>query len=440
VIYDCFTFSGELDLLEVRLRLLEGAVDYFVLCEAPFTFRGNPKPLWFAESAGRFSAWRDRIIALVYPGPLDDDPWQNEWKQRDYLATALAGCDPNDLVLLSDCDEIPDPRNVTLRPSSKLVLGHRQRMSTGYVNRVKPEPWIGTRSLPYRNLANYAGLRTLRFLQQEDIDIVDGGWHFSSFGGPEVMRAKMTSYAHSEFDMPYYTDLRRLEVKYASEREGSYVPLDDSFPALFREDSRWSKYVWTSPKFVDPELTVALEHVHGCFAYVPDKATEVAVVAAESMPIWERAGMERFGAAFAGVARCVAALHSRKLGTWIVIDGIERERFGDVQALRNDGCAVVGYARNSRSFRVFEQILEGGCFPAGPAAGMRELHHFIDSAHSVDRIRTDGVYVPWAELPSHELRGAALGRNFRFDSISRDDLDDFLCHAVVLTYKPTAAT
>lgn len=440
MIFDCFTFSQELDLLEARLRLLEGVVDRFVLCEAPFTFRGKPKALAFAESGERFARWRDRIIPLVYPGPPDDDPWQNEWKQRDFLATALAGCAPEDLILLSDCDEIPDPRNVGVAPRTKLVLGHRQRMSTGYVNRINPEPWIGTRSILYRSLARYPNLRSLRFLQTQDMDIVEGGWHFSSFGGAEVMRAKMTSYAHSEFDMPYYTDLRRLEVKYASEREGRYVPLDDSFPALFREDPRWSKYVWRAPEFVDPDLTAGLEHAHGCFGYVPDNAAEVVVIATENTLTWERAGIERFGMAFHGVVQRTTDFSSRKHGTWIVIDGLERENVTDLQMLRDDGCAIVGYARNSRSFRVFEHILNGGAFPPGPVLGIRELRHHIDTADSVDRIRTDGVYVPWQELPAHEIRGVVLGRNFRFDSVSRDELDDFLYHAVVLTYKPSVTT
>ena len=93
MIVDCFTFFDEFDLLELRLRILGGVVDRFVLCEAPFTFRGDPKPLHFASAPPeRFARWRERITVLAYPGPADENPWQNEWGQRDYLATGLTGC------------------------------------------------------------------------------------------------------------------------------------------------------------------------------------------------------------------------------------------------------------------------------------------------------------------------------------------------------------
>src|SRR5271170_855459 len=109
MIVDCFTFFDELDLLELRLEILDGVVDRFVLCEAPFTFRGEPKPLTYAGAAGRFARWRERIVPLVYPHAADPNPWLNEWGQRDYLITGLADCNDADLVLIGDCDEIPDP-------------------------------------------------------------------------------------------------------------------------------------------------------------------------------------------------------------------------------------------------------------------------------------------------------------------------------------------
>ena len=69
-VYDCFTFFNELDLLEVRLNELDGVVDRFVLCESPYTFRGQPKPLVFQENRARFARFLPKIEHVV----VDDLP------------------------------------------------------------------------------------------------------------------------------------------------------------------------------------------------------------------------------------------------------------------------------------------------------------------------------------------------------------------------------
>lgn len=56
MIIDCFTFFNELDVLEIRLRELDGVVDRFVLVEATLTHQGKPKPLLYAENKERFAA------------------------------------------------------------------------------------------------------------------------------------------------------------------------------------------------------------------------------------------------------------------------------------------------------------------------------------------------------------------------------------------------
>jgi beta-1,4-mannosyl-glycoprotein beta-1,4-N-acetylglucosaminyltransferase len=64
MIVDCFAFFNEFEILELRLRTLEDVVDRFVLCEAGFTHRGDPKPLLFGGQAERFARWRDRMTVL----------------------------------------------------------------------------------------------------------------------------------------------------------------------------------------------------------------------------------------------------------------------------------------------------------------------------------------------------------------------------------------
>ena len=71
MIYDCFTFRDEFDMLEIRLRILDRVVDKFVICEADRTFTNQPKPYNFLANKDRFKQWEDKIIYL--PVELNDE-------------------------------------------------------------------------------------------------------------------------------------------------------------------------------------------------------------------------------------------------------------------------------------------------------------------------------------------------------------------------------
>lgn len=443
MIFDCFTFFNELDLLELRLRTLWEVVDYFVLCEAPFTFRGDAKPLIYAESGERFRPWSSKIVPLVYEAPALDDPWQNEWGQRDFLIEGLRGARDDDLVLLGDCDEIPDPVNAARRPSGAgRILGHRQRLSKGWVNRVHKRNWVGTRAVVLRDLPHYGNLSSVRKHPETDLEIVDGGWHFTSMGGAEAMAAKMRAYAHSEVDIPYLTDGRRLHVTfYETDGALTWIPLDDTFPSLFREP-RWAAYVASAPSPLDAARAKALEHAHGCFAYVPSDASAVGVLAWENLDAWDRAGRERFGPRYAGAAGSALELLSRLAGGWTVVDGLERLTEDDLSALASASCGIVAYGRNARSFQVFDRVLAGDAFPAGAALGLPELRtrmrRLSGEPERVDRVRSQDVFAVWSRLPE-KLYGVILGSNVRFNEIGRDDINDFLTHGVIMVSAPRTA-
>jgi len=435
MIVDCFTFFDELDLLELRLETLDAVVDRFVLCEAPFTFRGKPKPLAFAQARDRFARWRDRIVPLVYSQPASSNPWINEWGQRDYLSAGLAGLAGDDLVLIGDCDEIPDPANVARRPSPGRILAHRQRYSAGYVNRVAPEPWIGTRAIALRDIARYATLSEVRKQPREALEYVDGGWHFTSLGGPVTQARKFRSASHAEVDLPYFYDLRKLEVTFAAETGGRKIPIDASFPEPIRNAARWERYVWNGPSLSDPAQVEALEHAHGLFAYVPDAAAGVAVVSTEPAS-WEAAGRERFGARWTGVSAGLPADGVRP--PWVVLDGLERFGAGMLTALRARGANVVAFGRNARSFTVFRDLLAGGGFPAGSALGLAEYQAWLASvAYTVeqtDYLRTDDVFVAWPSMPE-VMYGVTVGP-FGIGEIARETLRAFLSDAFIFVLHP----
>ncbi|WP_449222092.1 N-acetylglucosaminyltransferase [Tistrella mobilis] len=110
-IYDCFLFDGEFVMLAHRIAELDGVVDQHVLVEGAQTMQGAPKPLAWAEArASRPDlAARIRHISLPRLGPADSSGWDREAFQRNAAVFALQDARPDDLVLILDVDEIPDP-------------------------------------------------------------------------------------------------------------------------------------------------------------------------------------------------------------------------------------------------------------------------------------------------------------------------------------------
>ena len=105
MIYDCFTFFNEFDLLELRLHELNDVVDFFVLSEATKTFTGLDKPLYFEENKTQFAEFLPKIKHVIVEPPETNDPWIRERFQRDEMFKTL-DCQSNDVIMLSDVDEI----------------------------------------------------------------------------------------------------------------------------------------------------------------------------------------------------------------------------------------------------------------------------------------------------------------------------------------------
>jgi len=440
VIFDCFPFFNEFDVLEMRLTLLADYVDRFVLCEAPFTYNGNPKPLWYAENAARFAPWHDKIVHLVYPGAPDANPWANEWGQRAFLTNGLQGGAPGDIVLYGDLDEIPDPRNIACLAEPGKILGHRQRYAVGFFNRViDRRGWIGTRSVRLGDIAAYGTLADIRRGASEELDAVDGGWHFSSLGGTDVFKNKLLSYAHKELNVRYYTDRLRIECEFSLPHQAEWVPLEDDAPALFREE-RWAKYVWPRPPDIDLALARDIEHAHGCFAYVPDDAP--AVVAWTAVPAaWAHAGTARFGPAFAGAFDSLdAALAALTPEAWLVVDGVERLSLAALGAIRAGRGRVVAYVRNSRSHEAIERVIRGGTFPPGRTIGLAEAQALVTGAgfalEHVDRIVTRAIFSP----PERFAGGGRIDWFYHPVGLlqtSSDELEAFLAHGFIFVLAAT---
>ena len=211
MIIDCFPFFNELDVLEIRLRELDDVVDWFVLTEATRTFSGKDKPLYFADNRRRFKPWSKKIVNFTIKHYTFEcgDAWSMDWGQKQWgLQTMLEQChlDDEDIVLLSDCDEIPrastvrdfveNPGDGVATPLMPIFYFWLNCLKVGSLGRCCK--YITRRRLRETN----DDLRTVRGLRNAN-EIPDGGWHFSYMA--DVL-TKMDSWAHTEFNIPQFRD------------------------------------------------------------------------------------------------------------------------------------------------------------------------------------------------------------------------------------------
>ena len=269
--YDCFPLFNELDLLEIRLNVLNDVVDRFVFVEATKTFSGKDKPLYYEENKERFSRFAHKITHIV----VDDYPpfetaWTYENHQRNCLMRGLADIQPDDIIMTSDLDEIPDPAMVEKYKTTAGVKLFAPKMYCYYLNYHNyswPFSGLGTNMLSYRDFLSLSDqhvkdatifqyaprnegptLTKVRFYKKVVI-VRNAGWHFSYLGGIDAIIYKIKSYAHQEFNNDEYCNPERLQQRMQS---GEYVvgggvgrrvrhfgvEIDASFPRYLVEHQR----------------------------------------------------------------------------------------------------------------------------------------------------------------------------------------------------------
>ena len=111
MVYDCIPFFNELDILNLRLHVLNSYVDKFIIEEATVTFSGEPKELCFEKNKEMFREFLPKIEYIVVDNsPVNTTTHLRDKFQKNALEKGLADAGENDMILLSDVDEIPNPR------------------------------------------------------------------------------------------------------------------------------------------------------------------------------------------------------------------------------------------------------------------------------------------------------------------------------------------
>jgi beta-1,4-mannosyl-glycoprotein beta-1,4-N-acetylglucosaminyltransferase len=258
-IIDGFIFYNELDLLSYRLKILNDVVDYFVIVESAHTFVGKEKPLFYRDNRdqAQFAEYRHKIIHII----VDDMPyihpniniavgqqWKNEEWQRNAISTGFAkikDLDPTDILIITDLDEIPDPRSLELVKKGELPVDISiLHMDLYYYNlHVKyTEKWYWPKILSYKKFVDLnQSCSMIRGITRCAI-ITNGGWRLSYFGDYEFIKNKTENFSHQEFNRSEFTDISKIEeqVKKGADlygrrfvsfdnipiRDNTYLPID----------------------------------------------------------------------------------------------------------------------------------------------------------------------------------------------------------------------
>ena len=241
-IFDCFIFNHEVELLEIRLNILNDYVDKFIITEGDMTFSGLPKESHFLNNKERFAKWEDKIILNQINIPECESPWHREIYSRNAMVD-LDIFNDDDLIIMSDGDEIPNPE--ILEQASEWVsddthFTFEQSCYAYWMNNLYSDKWFGTRAATYK----YVNNTTVDDIREGTEDeskitgsvITNGGWHFTYLGNEDHIRQKINSFCDRHFDVPEVTEnisknledgndvLNRTHISYRK------VDLDDSFP------------------------------------------------------------------------------------------------------------------------------------------------------------------------------------------------------------------
>ncbi|CAO4177911.1 hypothetical protein [Methylorubrum populi] len=196
-VFDCFLFFNELDLLEIRLHELDESVDVFVIVEATVTFKGNHKPLYFSENRERFAPWLKKIRHLIVDDTPDtDDPWVRQYYQRECLRKGFEDASPEDLIIISDVDEILSRDGVNrLKGETRncyietLLFYQSLNLMTATAR-----TWSQTFGGPKSQIDSIPNFSEARAIKNMDFGFVDAaGWHFSSVGNVSAIMTKLSS-------------------------------------------------------------------------------------------------------------------------------------------------------------------------------------------------------------------------------------------------------
>ena len=241
-IYDCTTFYSEHMMLDLRFNILNEHVHKFVVIESTYSHSGKKKKLNF--DINNYSKFKDKIIYKVIDyEPTNIESITNESPQYlkrinslkrielsyNFMENAIENANGEDLIILSDNDEIPNLNSSSFKNTNKNLIIFKQLFFYYKFNLLYDlMPWFGSRACKKKNLKSFSWLKNIKNkkypfwrldvyfsnLKSANVEIInDGGWHFTNLKSPKELFEKMKNFGHhDEFDISGIT-LEDIEKK-----------------------------------------------------------------------------------------------------------------------------------------------------------------------------------------------------------------------------------
>ena len=230
-IYDCTTFYSEKMMLDLRFNILNENVYKFIVIESSFSHSGKKKKFNF--DINDYPKFKDKIIYLkIDKEPIDlygdmeasKDPIYKRLnsikrieQSYDFMMKGIINASDEDLIIISDNDEIPNLNSNKFKKSNKKFYIFKQLLFYYKFNLLhETMPWFGSKACKKKYLKSFSNLRNLKNkkypfwridtyfsnLKETSLDIIgDGGWHFTNIKTPEDLYIKMKNFGHhDEFD------------------------------------------------------------------------------------------------------------------------------------------------------------------------------------------------------------------------------------------------
>ena len=230
-IYDCTTFYSEKMMLDLRFNILNKDVHKFIIVESCFSHSGEKKIFNF--NINDYPKFKDKIIYLkIYEEPNNLFKQKNElinsYNKRlnsikrieqsyDYMMKGVQEAQDDDLIIISDNDEIPNLDSDTFQNTNKNFIIFKQLLFYYKFNLFyELMPWFGSKACKKKYLKSFSNLRNLKNkkypfwrldtylsnIKETSVEIInDGGWHFTNIKTPEDLYNKMKNFGHhDEFD------------------------------------------------------------------------------------------------------------------------------------------------------------------------------------------------------------------------------------------------
>ncbi len=269
-IFDCFMFYDEEVVLDIRLNSLKNFVDCFVIVESRFYHNGNKRDLKF--DINKYPKFKDKIIYIIQdeePQNLDrilkdDNEGEKSHKyifnahkrenfQRNYISNGLSKANEDDLILISDVDEIPNLKDLNVAKVNNSIVIFEQSIFYYKLNRyLEGFKWYGTKACKKKNLKNPQWLRNIKnknfgfwrldtfFSDTKYINKIflkDGGWHFSNLKNPVDIEKKLKSYLHHRDFEVENIDLKEIS-RLMKNNETIYDMFADKTDKKFSDNKR----------------------------------------------------------------------------------------------------------------------------------------------------------------------------------------------------------